>query len=69
MMGYPVLMSLRLVLIYLRHFWPAVPAAGVAVALAWMLWGLGPWVVVLVPLAAGAMTFAMLALISAANGR
>ncbi|MEW6647069.1 MAG: hypothetical protein AB1450_07710 [Pseudomonadota bacterium] len=53
-------------LIYLRCFWPAVPAAAFTLGLGWLLWGLSPWVSVMVPVGGGLMLFAMLALVDSA---
>lgn len=52
--------------IYLRCFWPSVPAICLALGLGWLLWGFNPWISVMVPLAGGLMLFAMLAIVASA---
>ncbi|WP_303902186.1 hypothetical protein [Thiohalomonas denitrificans] len=48
---------LGIVAIYLRYFWPVVPAGVAAVGAAWLLWGLGLMWSVMVPLVIGGAVF------------
>ena len=56
----------RTALIFLRYFWMAVPAAGVAIGLAWLFWGMGFWLSVFMPLVAGVAAFFFLSLVGMA---
>ena len=51
------LMSLRIVAIYLRYFWPVVPAGVAVVGAAWLLWGLGLMWSLVVPVVIGCAVF------------
>ncbi|SCZ58116.1 hypothetical protein SAMN03097708_01608 [Thiohalomonas denitrificans] len=54
---YGSLMSLRIAVIYLRYFWPVVPAGVGAVGAAWLLRGLGLMWSVMVPVVIGGVVF------------
>lgn len=56
---------LRIVLIYMRFFWPVVPALVIALGVAWLLWGMGLWLSIVLPLATGVLVFLFLAFIAA----
>lgn len=55
----------RILLIYLRHFWPLIPAFVVALGAGWLFWGMDPWISVMLPVAAGVAVFAFFAYVTA----
>jgi len=55
----------RTFLIYLRHFWPVIPAFGAALGAGWLFWGMAPWIAVMLPVAAGVVVFGFFAFVAA----
>lgn len=58
-------MNLRNLPIYLRLYWPVVPAAAATFGLGWLFWGMSPWISLMLPAAAGVLVFFFFAFILA----
>jgi hypothetical protein len=56
---------IRTFLIYLRYFWPVIPAFTVALGTGWLFWGMAPWIAVMLSAAAGLAVFGFFAFVAA----